>query len=126
MTSAERALCVPRGSLAKRVTWSRPGAGLGTLVLLAGPKGVGKSWVAQIAEREFGAHYLDADVLILGLLAIGISPDPEDGWLLPVQEAVLDALALYPAVSAEITGAWDSDYKLARNVERHGTASYGC
>jgi hypothetical protein len=89
---------------------------LGTQRLLAGPKGVGKSWVAQIAEREFGVLYLDADVLILGLLANGTSPDPEDGWLVPVQEAVLGALARYPAVSAEITSAWDSDYKLARNV----------
>src|SRR6185295_13135891 len=93
---------------------------LGTLLLLAGSKGVGKSWVAQIAEREFGVHYVDADVLILDLMANGSSPDPEDGWLAPVQEAVFDALAQHPAVSVEITGAWDSDYELARNVEQRG------
>ena len=93
---------------------------MGTLLLLAGPKGAGKSWVAQIAAREFGVHYLDADVLILALLENGASPDPEDGWLVPVQDAVLDALDRWPAVSAEITGAWDSDYKLARNIERRG------
>jgi shikimate kinase len=93
---------------------------LGILLLLAGPKGVGKSWVAQIAERDFAVHYLDADRLILSLLEKGSSPDPEDGWLEPVQEAVFDALAKHRAVSVEITGSWDSDYRLARNVERRG------
>jgi shikimate kinase len=93
---------------------------LGTLLLLAGPKGVGKSWVAQLAEREFAIHYVDADLLILALLEKGASPDPEDGWLLPVQASVFDALARYPAVSAEITGGWASDYRLARNVEQRG------
>jgi hypothetical protein len=93
---------------------------LGTLLLLAGPKGVGKSWVAQIAERDFAVHYLDADLLILALLHDGSSPDPEDGWLQPVQVAVFDALARYPAVSVEITGAWESDYKLAHNVQQRG------
>ena len=81
---------------------------------------MGKSWVAQIAERDLGVHYLDADVLILGLLDRGSSPDPDDGWLDPVQSAVLDALARSPTVSVEITGAWDSDYKLIRNVEDAG------
>ena len=93
---------------------------LGTLLLLAGPKGVGKSWVAQIAEQDFAVHYLDADLIILALLETGSRPDPDDGWLEPVQEAVFDALARHPAVSVEITGAWDSDYKLARNVEQRG------
>jgi hypothetical protein len=93
---------------------------LGTLLLLAGPKGVGKSWVAEIAERDFAVRHLDADRLILALLEKGSSPDPEDGWLVPVQAAVLDALARHPAVSVEITGSWDSDYKLARDVERRG------
>ena len=93
---------------------------LGTLLLLAGPKGVGKSWVAQIAERDFAVHHVDADLLILARLEKGSNPDPEDGWLEPVQEAVFDALARHPAVSVEITGSWDSDYKLARNVEQRG------
>ena len=93
---------------------------LGTLLVLAGPKGVGKSWVAAIAERDFGVHYVDADLLILELLEKGSSPDPEDGWLNPVRGAVLDALARYPVVSAEITGAWDSDYKLIRDVRDAG------
>ena len=82
---------------------------MGTLLLLAGPKGVGKSWVAQIAERDFAVHYLDADLLIIALLETGCGPDPEHGWLQPVQEAVFDALAQYPAVSVEVTGAWESD-----------------
>jgi shikimate kinase len=87
---------------------------------LAGPKGVGKSWAADIAGREFGVHYVDADLLILDLLERGSRPDPHDGWLSPVQSAVLDALSRYPAVSAEVTGAWESDYKLIRNVEDAG------
>jgi predicted ABC-type ATPase len=89
-------------------------------LLLAGPKGVGKSWVSQLAEREFAVHYVDADLLILALLEKGASPDPEDGWLAPVQAVVFDALARYRAVSAEITGGWDSDCRLARNVEQRG------
>jgi shikimate kinase len=93
---------------------------LGTLLLLAGPKGVGKSWVAEIAEHDLGVHYLDADLLILARLENGSGPNPEDGWLEPVQAAVVDALARYPAVSVEVTGSWESDYKLARNAEARG------
>jgi hypothetical protein len=65
-------------------------------------------------------HHVDADVLILDLLEKGSIPDPEDGWLKPVQGAVLDALTWHGAVSVEITGAWDSDYKLIRNVVEAG------
>ena len=65
-------------------------------------------------------HYLDADRLILSLLEKGSSPDPEDGWLEPVQEAVFDALAKHRAVSVEITGSWDSDYQIVGNDERRG------
>jgi predicted ABC-type ATPase len=93
---------------------------LGTLLLLAGPKGVGKSWVAEIAERDLGVHDLDADLLILARLEKGSGPDLEDGWLEPVQAAVFDALARYPAVSVEVTGSWESDYKLARDAEARG------
>lgn len=93
---------------------------MGTLLLLAGPRGVGKSWVAEIAERDFDVHYVDADLLILDLLENGAQPDPENGWLEPVRAAVFDALTTYPAVSAEITGAWDSDYKLADEAEQRG------
>jgi dephospho-CoA kinase len=93
---------------------------LGTLLVLAGPKGAGKSWVADVAARQFGVHYLDADLLILDLLEKGSRPDPIDGWLNPVRGAVLDALTRYPAVSAEITGAWDSEYKLIGDVRDAG------
>jgi shikimate kinase len=93
---------------------------LGTLLVLAGPKAVGKSWVADIAERDFGVHYVDADLLILDLLEMGSRPDPEDGWLHPIQAAVLDALQRCSVVSVEITGAWDSDYKLIRYVRDAG------
>ena len=36
------------------------------------------------------------------------------------QRAVLDALTPYPVVSTEITGTWDSDYKLIHNVRAAG------
>jgi shikimate kinase len=91
-----------------------------TFLLLAGAKGVGKSWVADIAQQEFGVHYVDADLLILDLIERGVEPDPLFGWLEPVRAAVLDALRSRPFVSAEITGAWDSDYKLAGEVEQGG------
>jgi shikimate kinase len=93
---------------------------VGTLLVLAGPKAVGKSWVAEIAEREFDVHYVDADLIIQALLKAGSSPDPDDGWLEPVRAAVFDALARHPAVSVEITGGWESDYKLIRSAEDRG------
>ncbi len=93
---------------------------MGTLLVLAGPKAVGKSWFAQIAEREFGVHYVDADLLISGLLKEGSRPHPEDGWLEPVRAAVFDALSRYSTVSVEITGGWESDYKLIRSAEERG------
>jgi shikimate kinase len=93
---------------------------VGTLLVLAGPKAVGKSWVAQIAEREFDVHYVDADLLVLALGKAGSSPDPDDGWLEPVRAAVFDALSRHAAVSVEVTGGWDSDYKLIRSAADHG------
>jgi shikimate kinase len=93
---------------------------LSTLLVLAGPKGAGKSWVAHIAERDFDVRYIDADLLILELRERGSSPDPRDGWLEPVRSAVLDALARHRAVSVEITGGWDSDYELMRAVADGG------
>jgi hypothetical protein len=59
-------------------------------------------------------------LLIQALLNAGSSPDPDDGWLEPVRAAVFDALAQHAAVSVEITGGWDSDYKLIRSAEGHG------
>jgi hypothetical protein len=54
------------------------------------------------------------------IVAQGSRRDPDDGWLRPVQAAVLDALTRHPAVSAEITGAWDSDDTLVRDVRDAG------
>jgi shikimate kinase len=93
---------------------------MGTVLLLAGPKGVGKSWIAGIVERELGVRYLDADALILDLVAEGIHPDPEDGWLDDVERAVVGALLETEAISVEVTGAWESDYKLAQHLEDRG------
>jgi shikimate kinase len=93
---------------------------MSTLLVLAGPKGAGKSWVAHIAERDFDVHYVDADLLILELQERGFLPDPRNGWLEPVRAAVLDALVRHRAVSVEITGGWDSDYELMRAVADAG------
>ncbi len=51
----------------------------GTAVLLAGPKAVGKSWIAGILVQELGVHEVDADAIVLDLMASGVKPHPTDG-----------------------------------------------
>jgi len=91
-----------------------------TVLVLYGPKAVGKSWVADVAERRLGVHHVDADRLVLDLMAAGEQPHPEDGWLAPVRRRVTQALAEHPAVSIEATGAWDSDWRLADDLAADG------
>lgn len=93
---------------------------MGTVILLVGPKGVGKSWAAQVLSSTLGIVYVDADLLIFDLLRAGHIPEPEAGWLIPVERAVFDALAGSDTVSVEATGAWDSDYQLAQDLEAVG------
>ena len=90
-----------------------------TAVVLCGPRGVGKSTVARVLERSFGVHHVDADPLVLDLLAQGVQPHPEHGWLKPVREAVVAALRTMDRVSVEATGAFDSDYQLPADLEAH-------
>ena len=90
------------------------------MILLFGPKGIGKSWVAEVLSSTLGIVYVDADLLILDLLSAGHIPEPEAGWLIPVERAVFDALAGSDSVSVEATGAWDSDYQLAQDLEAVG------
>jgi hypothetical protein len=92
----------------------------GTVVLLAGPKAVGKSWVAEILRQEFGVHEVDADAIVLDLMASGVMPHPTDGWLAWVEDAVTDSLGRFPLLSVEVTGAWDSDFELARRLLARG------
>ena len=90
-----------------------------TVVVLYGPKAAGKSWAAGVLQSA-GVHHVDADEVVLDLLARGVSPDPELGWLTEVEAAVRTALDRYPLVSVEATGAWDSDWMLADQFTASG------
>ena len=92
---------------------------MGTVVLLVGPKAVGKTWIAENIAR-LGVQYVDVDRLILDLVDRGEHPDTHDGWLSLVEPAVRKALAEHDVVSVEATGAWDSDYRLGEHLERKG------
>jgi shikimate kinase len=47
------------------------------VVVLYGPKGAGKSWVAGELNRLAGVHHVDVDRMVLELSARGRRPDPE-------------------------------------------------
>jgi shikimate kinase len=91
-----------------------------TVFLLYGPKAAGKSWVADILERELGVEHVDPDPLVLALLRTGRRPDPVLGWLNEVEEAVGRALTRNRAVATEATGAWASDWLLADRLRAVG------
>jgi gluconate kinase len=93
---------------------------MATAIVLYGPKAVGKSWVAEVLRTHLGVAHIDADELVLDLLAAGTRPDPVDGWLTWVRRRVVDALARHALVSVEATGAWDSDWRLADDLEAAG------
>jgi predicted kinase len=92
-----------------------------TVVVLYGPKGAGKSWVAEMLNRRAGVHHIDVDRMGLELSDRGRRPDPEQGWLEEVEAEVRRAAGEHLLVSVEATGAWDSDWTLA---DRLGAA--GC
>jgi cytidylate kinase len=89
-------------------------------IVLYGPKAVGKSWVAQTLSDHLAVHHVDADGLVLELLAAGVRPDPADGWLIWVKRSVDAALDTHERVSVEATGAWDSDWALADDLQATG------
>jgi gluconate kinase len=93
---------------------------MASAIVLYGPKAVGKSWVAQTLTDHLGVHHVDVDGLVLGLLAAGVRPDPVDGWLACVERAVVAALHTHEVVSVEATGAWDSDWRLADDLQATG------
>jgi hypothetical protein len=93
---------------------------MASAIVLYGPKGVGKSWVAQTLTRYLGVHHVDVDALVLDLLAAGVRPDPADGWLAWVERSLVAALDTYELVSVEATGAWDSDWRLAEDLQAKG------
>ena len=92
----------------------------GTVIVLAGPKGVGKSWVAELLAARLDIYHVDPDPLIAEWRNQGSEPDPHDGWLSQVRDAVVSALREHPAISVEMTGAWESDYKLCVQLEKLG------
>lgn len=94
-----------------------PGA---VCVVIMGAKAVGKSWVADVLERHFGVYHVDADTLVLDLVAHTQTPDKGLGWLTPVEAALVQALTLHDAVSVEATGAWDSDWMLLDRLRHRG------
>jgi predicted kinase len=91
-----------------------------TAVVIYGPKAVGKSVIAQILTDHLGVYHVDTDALVLRALAQGVEPDPVVGWLEPVMDRVRHALEDHDVVSVEATGAWDSDWQLARDLEDLG------
>ena len=93
---------------------------MASAIVLYGPKAVGKSWVAQTLTDHLGVHHVDVDALVLELLAAGVRPDPADGWLTWVKRSVVAALDRHELVSVEATGAWDSDWRLADDLQAKG------
>jgi shikimate kinase len=89
-------------------------------VVLYGPKGAGKSWVAAELSRRAGVWHVDADLLVLDLLDQEVRPDPRLGWLDQVETAVRRAVGEHRCVSVEATGAWDSDWILADRLTAAG------
>jgi gluconate kinase len=92
---------------------------MATAIVLYGPKAVGKSWVAEVLRTHLGVAHVDADELVGDLLTAG-TPPAVDGWLTWVRRRVVDALARHALVTVEATGAWDSDWRLADDLEAAG------
>jgi hypothetical protein len=78
--------------------------------------------VARVLERRLGVRHVDPDGLVARLLARGARPDPVDGWLEPVREALGRVLREHGAASVEATGAWESDWRLGDGLEAAGVA----
>lgn len=92
-----------------------------SVVVIYGPKGAGKSWVADELRSRAGVAHVDADRVVLDLLDRGQRPDPHLGWLEPVETEVRRAAGGHDdAVSVEATGAWDSDWLLADRLAAAG------
>ncbi|HLF71341.1 MAG TPA: hypothetical protein VI759_04245, partial [Dehalococcoidia bacterium] len=55
-----------------------------------------------------------------GWMEAGMKPDPEDGWMEPMLAEVMRRLEAHDFVSVEVTGEWESEYKLMRRLEDAG------
>jgi len=96
---------------------------MGTVVILGGARGVGKTYVGELLEASLGISYIDGDSSILTWMEAGLEPDPEDGWLAPMRSEVFRRLDAHARVSVEVTGEWESEYKLIRRLEEAGHAT---
>src|SRR5687768_12891468 len=90
------------------------------VVLIYGPKAVGKTTLAHALAEDAGVHHVDADTLVLGWLAQGHVPHPVQGWLSEVEAAVLDALTTHEMVASEATGSYESDWEMAERLVSRG------
>jgi cytidylate kinase len=111
-----RALCRDSGLCERLNSVRRPPS----VVVIYGPKGAGKSWVADELRRRAGVAHVDADRVVLDLLDRGQRPDRRLGWLEPVETEVRRAVGDHAVVSVEATGAWDSDWLLADRLAAAG------
>jgi hypothetical protein len=84
------------------------------------PRRSGSPGVAQALAERLGVQHVDVDALVLELLAAGVRPDPAVGWLAWVEQRVAAALHSHLLVSVEATGAWDSDWRLADDLQARG------
>jgi predicted kinase len=91
-----------------------------SVVVLYGPKGAGKSWVAEELERRAGVQHIDVDRMALKLRDRGCHPDPEQGGLEEVEAEVRRVATEHLLVSVEATGAWASDWTLADDLAADG------
>jgi predicted kinase len=91
-----------------------------TVVVLYGPKAAGKSQVAEFLRAQHRVTHVDPDALVLGLQGRGVRAHPQLGWLPQVKDAVEGVLRAGDLVSVEATGAWDSDWQLANDLENSG------
>ncbi len=93
---------------------------MSTVIVLYGPKGAGKTEIARRLEAETGVYHVDPDPLIQALIDAGRQPHPTEGWLADVLEGCFHALERHDAISVEATGAWESDWQLARDIVAQG------
>jgi len=93
---------------------------MGTVIVLGGARGVGKTHVGELLEANLGVSCVDGDSSILSWMEAGLKPDPDDDWLEPMLGEVLRRLEAHARVSVEVTGEWDSEYKLMGRLEEAG------
>jgi gluconate kinase len=94
---------------------------VGHVVIVIGPKAVGKTTIARLLASKLAVEHIDPDLLAGSFLAAGAMPDPSTGWLEPIVEHVhVRATDGKRPVLVEATGAWESDWMLRPRLEALG------